>query len=79
MFGYAISLAMVKTDEKTRVRKVMVLPQDSSGPEDVGVIIGSGKDGSNIGCFVKHKEWEQSLDEFEVSRQLGALSWQGLI
>jgi hypothetical protein len=44
---------MVKTNENTCVRKVNVLPQDSSGPEeDVGVIIGSGKQGINIRGFV---------------------------
>ena len=53
VFGDSIRLAMVKTNENTCVRKVNVLPQYSSGPEeDVGVIIGSGKQGINIRGFV---------------------------
>jgi hypothetical protein len=60
---------MVKVNEKTCVRKVNVPPQDSSGPEGVGVIIGSGKQGINIGGFARHEEWEQSFDELEHSRQ----------
>jgi hypothetical protein len=51
----------------------MCLPKIHSGrpEEDVGVIIGSGKQGINIGGFVRHEEWEQSFDELEHSR--GAL------
>jgi hypothetical protein len=45
---------MVKTNENTCLHKVNVLPQDSGRPEeeDVGVVIGSGKQGINIGGFV---------------------------
>jgi hypothetical protein len=48
--------------------------QDSSQPEvDVGVIIGSGKQGINIGGFTRHEEWEQLFDELEHSRQCQVL------
>ena len=74
VFGYSIRLAMVKTNENTCVRKVNVLPKDSSRPEeDVGVIIGSGKQRINIGGFVRHEEWEQLFDELEHSRQCQVL------
>jgi hypothetical protein len=83
VFGYSIRFAMVKTNENTCIRKVNVLPQDSGRPEeDVGVIIGSGKQEINIGGFVRHEEWEQSFDELKHSRQwqvLDACWTRGLI
>ena len=53
MFGRSIHFAMVELCKNTCVSNVNVLPQDAARPEeDVGIIIGSGKQGINIGGVV---------------------------
>ncbi len=69
MFGCPKGLAMVEASENTCVGEVDVLPHDSARPEeDVGFIVGSGKQGINIGRAIRHEEREQSFDELEHCR-----------
>jgi len=76
MLGRSIRFAMVELCENACVSNVNVLPQDAARPEeDVGVIIGSGKQEINIGGIVWHEELEQAFDELEHCRECQVVAW----